>query len=31
MNYLDLFKFDSDMFYKEYDTEERERERNFNS
>jgi site-specific DNA-methyltransferase (adenine-specific) len=25
MNYLDLFKFDSDMFYKEYDTEERER------
>lgn len=27
MNYLDLFKFDSDMFYKEYDTEERERER----
>ena len=27
MNYLDLFKFDSEMFYKEYDTEERERER----
>jgi len=25
MNYLDLFKFDSDMFYKEYDTVERER------
>ena len=25
MNYLDLFKFDSDIFYKEYDKEERER------
>ena len=29
MKYLDLFKFDSDIFYKEYDKEERER--GFNS